>query len=326
MDEMYVAEPADFTGVFSWNRKTLESTTKATLPVYDKHDPRTWPRFDSHHVVDAGDVKPALPSLWVAYSKPLMQTILGMKFRTSLLSFPSAAHMAVDHGTIFNWRFYYYPFNFTRRGELRVSVGIPKEDFEYWMDCMNGPEWKAKFPGTMAKFPNGASAKISASTTPFDLIMSTLAAENTTSLTIHNLQDDLAASETRYQHEKQRADTAEALNKQHAASIARAKLQASILTEQLAKDATKHNTDTENLRSALSVQKAQAASEKIEVERLEAELASAKQETKEANKRIEIIWAEMQKGKGKRKAGDEIAGGDTGGKRARCESEETLRE
>jgi hypothetical protein len=106
--------------------------------------------------------------------------------------------MAVDHGTIFNWRFCYYPFNFTRRGVLRVSIGIPKEDFEYWMDCMNGPEWKAKFPGTMAKFPNGASAKISASTTPFDLIMSTLAAENTTSLTNHNLQDDLAASETRY--------------------------------------------------------------------------------------------------------------------------------
>jgi hypothetical protein len=74
------------------------------------------------------------------------------------------------------------------------------------------------------------------------------------------------------------------------------------------------------------VQKVQAASEKIEVERLEAELASAKQETKEANKRIEIIWAEMQKGKGKKKAGDEIAGEDTGGKRARCESEETLRE
>ena len=150
MDQLYVPEPAEVPERFKGGDKIeLARAISAVKPGYNLRDPRTWPRID--HPVEllatnsfGVQALNPLPPRFVAYSSDDM---------AHMLLDPYSAMARADRKFIIrypkkspNRRFCFYPFNFTKSGSLRVSVGIPKAEFEYWMTALNGDNWREKVP------------------------------------------------------------------------------------------------------------------------------------------------------------------------------------
>jgi hypothetical protein len=138
MDRSYVAKPAVYRGVFSWSESELYDNIRTVKPEYSTEDPRTWPRMRSMKKT-LRRFEYIIPT-HVAYRQSLLIDLLklpGMR----LLSRGSLDLHSSKTNTYINRRFRFYPFNFTRTGLKRPRVGLPQEDFEYWMDLVNGPEW-----------------------------------------------------------------------------------------------------------------------------------------------------------------------------------------
>ena len=302
MGQSYIAEPASFAGEFSWQGEILRKNIREVQPDYDLYDPRTWPLITTLHAIDVQPTTTqSIPPIGVAYGDRNMEelgTLMEMSTRADTVAYVQRR--------MINWRFRYYPFNFTKEGKTRERIGIPKADFEYWMEFVHGEEWRTQYKvsatvKTVKHIQNGRPV------TTYERIMSTIAEQNTTSSTITALEEQLAQAKEQCQREEDRADKAEEtiidLEIQRDDEYARAQR----AEEQATLAEQEHEAEMSDLET-----RADAAEEKVkeleeELEQTKDELEKAQKEAKEANERIEMIWQEMAKGK--RKAGDEGAGG-----------------
>jgi hypothetical protein len=96
MRRFYAPEPAEYTGEFSMDTKTLHANIKLVKPDYEPGDPLTWPRM-LHSDVQV---------FFQHKTKP---------------------------GITINKYFNHYPLNFTPKGFVRSVVELPKADYEEWM-------------------------------------------------------------------------------------------------------------------------------------------------------------------------------------------------
>ncbi|KAH7092947.1 hypothetical protein FB567DRAFT_575750 [Paraphoma chrysanthemicola] len=330
MAELYIPKPEK--RVISYNTATslLVGDTCDTDIGYSDKDPRTWPivKITDIRVPRVGN--PSQPATHVAYEKESMHLLLRQyrhfPERNSLLRYISGMRAI-------NKRFCYWPFNYTRDGDIREQVCLPNGDLEYWMRFVHGPQWvdkpqRDKQTSTAAKVPS--TDKPGSSTSTYDRIIQKLAKQKDEPSNITELEAKFEASEERHQHEKKRADEAvlnvQSFRREAVAEKARADESEKLIIT-LKETITRRESRLQrlevgigHLRKNISNESARANKAEAQVgsqieiiKKQEDELEVAKKETSEANERIEMIWREMQAdengGKEKRKAGDE--GGDT---------------
>ena len=312
MVQIHVAELSRYYGSFSWHDVTLWENIKRNNRDYDTSDPRTWPLIQEFFVRDIATHNKQPPTA-VAYSRVAMDTINQANPAWTWLTPGPTKHKTYEQKKI-NSRFLAYPYNFARDGTQRLEVGIPKADLESWMDFVNTPGKRGKARAVVSKsipgMTNNAAIEIHPPATTYDRIMETLAEQKAPTSTTATLKEQLRQAEERCQREKERADKAEqqntALKQEHDKALVQERLDSSLALEQQRDRTMSALQDLHNQRFwAMKAEDKVRALEKG-VDKLDCEVAEAKQEAKDANERIEKIWEEMQKGK--RKATDEAEG------------------
>ncbi|KAH7083326.1 hypothetical protein BKA63DRAFT_599345 [Paraphoma chrysanthemicola] len=305
MASSYVPKPEKRVGKPKSGIYTFIEDLKANNSDYSLKDPRTWPLYDEKdlEISMLQGHGSQLPPEGLAYAKECMETFLNPNSPDG--GVPQGISTPQNYNHLFesiNWRFRMYPFNFTRKGEMRELVGIPKEEFEEWMECVNGPGWDVKSQNnkqisTRARKSATEQAHCRPLVSTYDRIMNSLAEKKSSASTIAHLEEKLKEAGTLYQREKERADRTQGL-----LSIRADKAETSSMNARLAEQRLKE--EIKDLEKRFP--RVECLTKIIETQR--SEVGAAKKEVSAANERLERIWEEMQtvedSGNGKRKASD----------------------
>lgn len=197
---------------FFWDEEVLHQHIKQYQDDYDEKDPKTWPVMTSDRVKEN--------------SKSTKRPLSGVAYSTNALvsanpqwsfSHNSTPVQTVLPGEIFSQGWISYPFNFSMHGYLRLRIGIPKADYELWMEHFgrlatlkgarnhNSQEAETNDSTSIGNTVN--VWPVSAST--YDRIMRTFTEEDAILDTTAALQEELENSKTSCQQEKERADETE---------------------------------------------------------------------------------------------------------------------
>lgn len=251
VDSQDLGQPALLSIAFSWSPHIFEESIKAAHSNYHLGDPATWPTIGLvPHPNSRKRRSPSWLPFCVAYPKSSMELwcrvdstfATGVDFKTGLLT-----------------RFRFYPYNFDRKGQLRELVGLPREDYKFWMLYVHGVEWPKWFGQVKSKSNEGNKE----APTTFIRIMDKLSHENDVSSEVSTLGKELKTmKETLVMKERALKTTKENLEREQA-----------------------EHAEAKSVLSAL----------RREMSRKDREIEKFRNEAKEAKGNIEKIWEQMQK-------------------------------
>lgn len=157
MDDLYVPEPQRYTGVMAWKTNKLRANIMKVKPDYNEKDVRTWPLINDVHTIWCP--RPS-DQRWVPKNMAYSLSYVDSQVLGAERPFDSDIQMSSDViGPMINYRFRYWPFNFTPQGDIRNRVGIPRAEFEEWMRAVNGPFWKTAEATKTIQHSNSAPQK-----------------------------------------------------------------------------------------------------------------------------------------------------------------------
>jgi len=322
--DLEISPSSDWTGIYSWDSHLLRLHITMVKPDYDRDDPRTWPLIKNvcRTERELEIMKEEFPAVRLAYDQGITDYLRLLpplkKTRWHL------ANACPDVSI----RFAGYPFNFDKEGVMRRYPHIPKAEYDEWMQLFgkrsaDKPAVEKDAQPQESGQATTESAEDISPQTAYEQIIKTFAdTQHSTSTTISNLELELTNTKNACSIQVRRAELAER-KVEH--------IRAFYKIEML-KGADRRingfNKELQSYRDRISEQKAvaQAALASLEVSRQkvrtteeqvgqlqtalverQSELEIARKETAQANEKIMAVWTEVHKGK--RKAGDEGAGG-----------------